>query len=304
MNVSLDKKLITNISSLQSMFNGKSIIISIDSSKSNTAIMVWSRTFKPLNLIELDGSNDKDILELIKLQRDFIKCLFNGSIIVQGGIEDIITKKEEESGGKFSEGLKHHHSRYVITAVYVSIIACFQDNHNITLEPIPNQAWKSAVLPKELNKRNIYKGSVDYVREKYPQYVVGLKPDDGTDAICIGEYMKLRKGISKENIIEDIPDEQELLINPCKYRLYPAETNFKKDISIKFQYNDSLSLDMNARAISNRLKKGQLGLARLSINDISIEELYELCTVTNNNKFEEKTTHLMLVVKRLEEIDI
>lgn len=294
--ISLNKRLISDVSSIASKYKGKSIIVSIDSSKSNTAIWVMSRTYKGIDLIEFDGSKDKDVLELIKLQRDALKIIFSGSEIVEGGIEDIITKKEEESGGKYSEGLKHHHSRYVITAVFISMIVFFQDNYNITLDLIPNQAWKSTVLPKELNKRSVYKGSVDYIRDLYPQYITGDKDDDGADAICIGEYMKIRKGFSKDSKTEDIPDEEEFLLNPCKYRLYAKDTKLKDGVGVQFEYNNNLNLDMNARAIANRIKKGQLGWALCTIDQVSISEIYLLCT----NKFTEKTTHLMLIVKRTE----
>lgn len=293
--ISLNKRVIPDASSIASRYRGKAICISIDSSKTNTAIWVMSRTYKGLDLIEMNGSQDKDILALIKEQRDALRIIFNGAEIVDGGIEDIITKKEEEAGGKFSEGLKHHHSRYVITAVFVSIIACFQDNFNYTLETISNQAWKAVVLPKELNKRGVYKGSVDYIRTIYPQYIIGSKDDDGADAICIGEYMKLRKGIAKEAMLEDIPDEEEFVINPCKYRLYPKDTKVKKGVGVQFQFNDNLSLDANARAIANRLKDGQLGWAIFPIDRVDIEDIYNLCA----SKFDEHTTHLMVIVKRV-----
>lgn len=292
--ISFNKRVISDVSSIASRYTGKTICISIDSSKSNTAICVMSRTYKVLDLIEFDGSKDKDILELIKLQRSAIKTIFNGSEIFDGGIEDIITKKDEESGGKYSEGLKHHHARYVITAVFVSLICCFQDAFDYTLETISNQTWKAVVLPKELNKRGVYKGSVDYIRELYPQYITGTKDDDGTDAICIGEYMKIRKGFSKGSLTEDIPDEGEFIINPCKYRLYSKDVKIKDGIGVQFQYNNSLTLDMNARAISNRIDKGKLGWALFTIDQVSISEIYKFCT----GKFEETTTHLVVVVKR------
>lgn len=294
--ISLNKRVIPDASVIASRYKGKTITLSIDSSKTNTAICVMSRTYKVLDLIEIDGSKDKDILELIKVQRDAVRTIFKGAEIIDGGIEEIITKKEETSGGKYSRGLQYHHSRYVITAVYVSLIACFQDNFGITLTPISNQSWKSVVLPKELNKRGVYKGSVDYIRDLYPQYIIGGKDDDGADAICIGEYMKLRKGLNKEETLEDIPDEEEFIINPCKYRLYPESTNIKKDISVQFQYNENISLDANARAMANRIKRGQLGWALCTIDQVSISDVYKLC----DSQFEEKTTHFKLIVKRTE----
>lgn len=291
--VSLDKRVVSDLTSLSSRYNKKNINISIDSSKTNTAIWIMNKNYKGIELIEIDGSSDKDILLLIKEQRDFLKILFSNCTINDGGIEDIITKKDEESGGKYSEGLKHHHSRYVITAVFISIISFFQDNCNITLTPIPNQAWKSMVLPSHLNKRDVYKGSVSYIRDKYPQYITGNKDDDGSDAICIGEYMKMRSGLNKDSLLEEIPNEEEFIVNPCKYRLY--NNNVKVKDGVQFEYNSNITLDMNARAIANRIQKGKLGYAVLNIDNISIEDVYSLCVGT----FEEKVTHLTLIVKRV-----
>lgn len=294
--VSFNKRVVPDVSSIASKYSGKSICIAIDSSKTNTAIWVMSKNYKGLDLIEFNGSQDKDILELIKIQRRALKIILDGASILDGGIEDIITKKDEEAGGKYSEGLKHHHSRYVITAVFVSCITFFQDNFDYTLETISNQAWKAVILPKELNKRSVYKGSVDYIRNTYPQYITGDKDDDGADAICIGEYMKVRKGLTRESLGLDIPDEGEFVVNPCKYRLYPKDSKINKDIGVQFEYNNTLSLDMNARAIANRIKKGQLGWSLLTIDQVDIQDIYNMCV----GSFEENTTHLTVIVKRTE----
>lgn len=294
--ISLNKRVVPDVSSIASKYSGKTICIAVDSSKTNTAICIMSKSYRVLDLIEIDGSQDKEILELIKMQRKALKIIFDGATILDGGIEDIITKKEEEAGGKYSEGLKHHHSRYVITAVFISFITFFQDNFDYTLETISNQAWKSVILPKELNRRNVYKGSVDYIRNLYPQYITGNKDDDGADAICIGEYMKVRKGYSREAQGIDIPDEAEFTVNPCKYRLYPKDAKIKEGVGVQFEYNPTLSLDMNARAIANRIQKGQLGWALLTVDQVEIENIYELCAGT----FEELTTHFVVIVKRTE----
>lgn len=292
--ISLNKRVVSDSSAIASIYNTKRIRVSIDSSKTNTAICIMSRTYKVLDLIEFDGSKDKDILKLIHEQRIALKIIFSGAIIIDGAIEDIITKKEEEAGGKYSEGLKHHHSRYVITAVFISLIVFFQDNFDITLEPFSNQAWKAAVLPKELNKRDIYKGSVEYIRYKYPQYITGVKDDDGSDAICIGEYMKLRANANTEFTIEDIPDEKEFTINPCIYKIFSINKKVAKQSSVQFRYNELLSLDSNARAIANRIEIKQLGWTICPIDKLDIEDIYKFCT----GVFEENAKQVLLVVKR------
>lgn len=287
--ISFNKKPVQDVSLLSSKYRDKHIIISIDSSKTNTAICVMTRSYKVLDLIEFNGSEEKDILKLIKEQRDAIRIIFNGSKIVSGGIEDIITKKEN------SNSINYHHARYVITAVFVSLICVFQDEFGITLEPIPNMSWKHAILPSELNKRSVYKGSVEYVRQKYPKFVTGQKDDDGADAICIGEFMKMRSGL-KAGELEDISDDVEFSLHQFKFVLYPETTRIKQSVGVQFMYNDSLSLDLNARAIANKLKLGQLGWSILNISNVEVPYIYQYC----KGNFSENTTHLMLVVKRLD----
>lgn len=295
MTVFLNTKEVVDIDSLTGRYKNKSICISIDSSKTNTAICVMSRTYHVLDVFEFNGSQDKDILLLIKTQRDIIRSIFSEAHIIDGGIEDIITKKDETNNGKYSEGLKHHHARYVITAVFVSIICCFQDYFDITLETISNQTWKSTVLPKELNKRDVYKGSVYYVKDKYPLYASGQKPDDICDAICIGEYMKIRKGLNKNDDVIDISDDVEFEINPCKYRLYSNNQVVSKKVGIQFRFNPNLSIDYNARSMANKIEAGQLGWTTVPIDCVSIENIYELCA----GKFDESTKIFKLIVKRV-----
>lgn len=293
--LSLNRRPVS-VASIAGRYRGKSVMVQIDSSKTNSALVVRTRTYKVIDVLEFNGKDDHDVIDLAFEQRKCLRMIFEGANIVKGGIEDIITKKEEESGGRASEGIKHHHSRYVITCVFDSFITCFLDYFNVKLELIPNQAWKAAVLPKELNKRSVYKGSVDYIQKLYPEYITGQKDDDVCDALCIGEYMKMRDGLSKDSLVEDIPDDEEFLLHKCKYRLFPQQTKLSPKVSTQFEYNTNLSLDLNARAIANRIELGKLGWCVLNIDQVSIEDIYQFCT----NEFEERTTHLLLIVKRLE----
>lgn len=295
MYILLNKKPVNDVSSLDSRYAGKSICIGVDSSKSNTAISVTSRTYKVLDLIEFNGTEDRDIYELIKEQRKALRIIFSGCKLVDGGIEDIITKKDETSGGQYSESMKHHHSRHMITAVFISIIVLFQDLLDYTLTPISNQSWKAAVLPEELNRRGVYKGSVDYIKAEYPQYITGNKDDDGADAICITKYMKMKAGMSKDSIIEDIPDEVEFNVYMFNYWLVSEDHESQAKGWTQFEYNQSLSLEMNARAISNRLKISGVGWAFVDIELISIEDIYRFCKF----QFDEVTNRFILLVKRV-----
>lgn len=276
------------------LFRGQSIYVAVDSSKTNTAIAVLNRAYKPICLIELNGSKEHDVLKLIQDQRKYLGLVFEGCTVLGGGIEDIITKREEENG-RYSEGLKHHHARYVITAVFVSIICFFQDKFNLTLELVSNQAWKAAVLPKELNRRGVYKGSVDYIKEKYPKYVTGGKDDDGTDAICIGEYLKLRSGLA-DGSMEDISDDDEFSRYQFKMKFWSPHSKVNESVGVRFLYNPNKTLESNAVSIANHIEYGQLGYTMVPIGHVTLESLYQNF---GGGTFDEVTKEIMLVVKRM-----
>src|SRR5699024_3373474 len=123
------------------------------------------------------------------------------SNILEVYIEDVITKNED---GNVSGVLNYHYVRLVLTSIFVSFMVVFEDYFGVRPKPINNRTYLSAVLPTELNKRNIYKGSVEYIKNLYPEYITGGKDDDGADALCLGIFMKMKHGHSKNQCINEV----------------------------------------------------------------------------------------------------
>lgn len=281
---------------LYGRYSGKSVRLAIDSSKTNSALLVMNRYYKPIDVFEFNGSEDTDVLDLTAEQRVILDKILEGAKVLEVGIEDIITKKEETGNGKFSGGLRHHYSRFVITAVFFSFIMYAQDYKGVKADLHSNQSWKAAVLPKELNKKGVYKGSYDYIKDKYgSKYLTGSRAADNdvTDVFCIGEYMKLKAGLSIDDELLELPDEKEL---PSTKYTFAFTSSIPHNITntVKFVISDKLTVDDNAAAISNRLKDNQYGCAVISIEDVTIEEIYTHVVGT----FEEVTSALYLIVKR------
>ena len=100
------------------MFSGKSIMIAIDSSKSNSALIVSDTSQNILADFEFrGGGKDIDVYDLCKHTRAYLKRIFKGASIAAVGMENIITKKEDNY-----HGLEIHYSRAVITAVFNNYI--------------------------------------------------------------------------------------------------------------------------------------------------------------------------------------
>lgn len=290
----LNRNRVEHVDVITGRYRGKRIAISVDSSKTNTAIYVMNgQTYKGLDVFEFSGDKVKDVLELIKDQREMMSKIFDGAIITDFGIEDIITRKEGKQGtGR--NGLDYHHSRYVITAVFISIIVWLQDTFNIQPGLIPNQSWKAAILPEELNKRGVYKGSVEYVKGIHPEWIInGTKNDDVADAVCIGIYMKLRAGLTIDSEVEEVPSYKEYKKNNFKCMLYPIDLKFgdKKNIQFFIDYEFE-SLEEVAIKIANRLEVGTYGWAEIPISKVNIEDIYLMC----RGKYKEKASSLLLVV--------
>lgn len=269
-------------------YQGKRITIAIDSSKRNTGLTVGDENCNPIDVYDIngkeDGTGEMDVLALCQEQRKFLRTLLGGSKPLLVGIEDIITVNETSSVA----GITQHMSRFKITAVFMSFISFFQDTFGITPELVNNQAWKSAVLPKEYTSRSIGKGSLAYfkaAKSKYAAYT-----DDATDSICILRYLKLVHGITDTIRIEFAEVKRfeygmEIL---CK------ETRFAADTVVWFEYNEGLTVQQNATVMSNRLGEKAAGVAEIPIQILSVGEIHEMVRGT----FPEYVERVLLVVRR------
>lgn len=244
-------------------YGGKKIVIAIDSSKSNTAIVVGDTEGHILNDYEISGAgSDTDVYDLCRDTRDALRQLFHGADIQLIGIEDIITKKEANY-----KGLEVHQSRAKITAVFNNLIFFFDEVFNKMPRFIPNQSWKASVLPEEFRKRTHKKGSKDWFDELGNRWA-GRK-DDVTDAVCIYIFLMKTEEIKVEySVRETKPAECEYT-----YGLFPI--TFKSIESYKkFVIENNDSIEHNMATIAGRLDKNEYGYFAVDISRIPIEWIY------------------------------
>lgn len=258
-------------------YTGKKIAVAIDSSKTNTAIIVGDTYGNVLDDYELNGKEDKDVLLLCKQERAALKSLFEGSKIQLVGIEDIITKKYDREKGS---PMDIHMSRFKITAVFMSLICFFQDVHQVTPELVNNQHWKTTVLPEEYRKRTHHKGSLDYMKDIGSKYA--NRKDDVTDAYCIYQFLAREHGYRNVVAIEE----------PCaanrEYHcgLYPMDTGIPATAK-QFVYNPSLTFKQNCDTMIYHMGlKDEYGYAKVNVTDLTMEEIYEHSAGKRHQRYE------------------
>lgn len=265
---------------------GRSLMIAIDSSKTNTAITVDDEYGNKLDDYELRGAVEDDILQLCWWERKCLSVIFSQARIVVGGIEDIITKKDKN--GQFSHGIEIHKSRFMITAVFMSLITYFQDNHDFTLALINNWSWKAAVLPEEYRKDGHHKGSLDWHRDRGT--VLASRTDDITDSDCIMQYLKMTHNISSTEVIKSEPE-------LSKYKYKAVILALSNDFAglVEYKDNEDVTLENKCAYISNRLKEGEMAYVKIRTSTLTIQQIYTLC----KGRFEQEELQLALCVRRL-----
>lgn len=268
-------------------YDGKEIVIGIDSSKRNSAFTVGDMSRHVLDYYEFDGSQDgtteRDTLLLCQKQRDALKVIFANSKPKIVGIENIITKV---TPGKRT-GMTEHESRFKITAVFMSFIAFFQDTFDITPELINNWTWKTTVLPEQYCSKKYDKGSLAYFKDIGSPY--RNCSDDVTDSVCILEYLYIKHGINARIKIR----------NAEVSRYEHAAVIVQKDrllnyASTLFEYNKELTLEQNATVMSNAIDKCNVGVALVPTTWFSWEDIYKYC----KGKFNSHEDEVKLVVQR------
>lgn len=266
-------------------YTGKHIVIAIDSSKSNTAIIVGTPTGHVLDDYEISGAGaDTDVYDLCQITRTNIKRLFEGANIMYVGIEDIITKKQ-----KGYQGLEIHQSRYKITAVFDNFIFTFQEFFDVMPHLINNNAWKSRILPEEYRTRAHKKGSKDYMQAQGSNY--GYRKDDVTDALCIYQY------IVQVNHFEEIHSIVDLF--PCSksydYIIVPDTATGPG--MIRYEVANSGTLEQNISTVAYHLKPGQLGIFKWPIEQLTIDQIYsERLRVVGKSRFGMNDYNIQIVV--------
>ena len=268
-------------------YRDKKIAIAIDSSKTNTAIIVGDIYGNVLDDYEIDGKSDKDVTLLAFGHRRELRNLFEGAKIQLVGIENIITKKEEHSG---RNPLDIHMSRWKITHIFDSLICFFQDNHNVNPELVNQWDWKTDTLPEEYRKREHKKGSLDYMKDTGSKYA--YRSDDVTDAYCIYVHLSRKHGYKNVKEIEE-PCAAD---KPYSCGIYPLSTKIPTSAK-QFKWNEELTYKQNCDTmVFNTTYTEQWSYAMVDVQCIELADIYNY-SKGNNHELREDKVYVFCKIK-------
>lgn len=281
-------------------YGNRKIVISIDSSKSNSAIAVSDEFGNILDDYEISGAGaETDVFDLCAMTRRQLKSLFRGADILLVGIEDIITKNykggKDSKGGKnygHVNGLDVHQSRHKITAVFDNFMFLFEEFFDIRPIRVNNWDWKVGVLPEEYRKRDHDKGSLDWFNDMGNRWA-GRK-DDVTDAVCINWYLhKMNKIKAVYEVKETMPTnvQYDVAIMPISV---PIPTGAKE-----FVITNNDILQHNLDTIAERIEYGQLGITKVKTSNIPIDWIYSgRLKYTRQYSYDRMTDEVLVTVER------
>lgn len=266
-------------------YSGQHIIIAIDSSKSNTAMIVGTPKGRVLDDYELSGAgSDVDVYDFCKVMRQQLRVLFLDADILFVGIEDIITKKSD--GYK---GLEIHQSRAKITAVFNNFFFMFQDYFNIKPVPINNWLWKSTILPDTYRSRDHKKGSKDWLRDIGNP--LGSRKDDVTDAYCIFQFIIKTYKFKVKDVVETTCPTNKNYI----YTIFPENVDFPGARWYEIRNNDTL--EHNITAVADRCTSEEVALFKWPIDKIPLDIIYsDNLSILGNHVFTRKDKEVVVCV--------
>lgn len=247
-------------------YNGQ-IVVAIDPSKTNCAVIIGDPGGEVLNIMEFSGNNWSqgpvdDTTEFCSELKDFLNRYLGDSEVFKIGLEKAITKR----------GMNHHVSSMVLTEIRGALLGLFYDKYGLQKEDVEvnNWSWKHAILPEGYRGQK-EKGSVRYFWEylKDPTYL-SYYEDDVTDALCIYKYLVLET----KDKYRIACQESEKPIKAYSYSLMPEWADALE--FRQFDYNPSFGVEDNATYFANRSQVN--GIAKVNIDRVSLPDIYKNAT--------------------------
>lgn len=245
---------------------GRDVIVGIDSSKSDSGLVIMDPRGQLLADVDfLGGGESIDVYDFCYDIRKNLDVLFRDARIIEASIEDVITTPHS--------GTLHHKSRTKITAVFDAFEGWFHQRLGHKPNFVNNQTWKASILPSEYNTKDIGKGSVKWL--KAIGHPLGMRGNDNiTDAYCIALYTL--RFINFKVIPNTLETGSE---GYPKYKLYGVMDSSRlldiKDYQLDPTDNSSFSQICKSLALMS-FKYHIKSALRIKVKDIPIKELFEI----------------------------
>lgn len=271
------------IDEIRNEFNKCNIVITVDSSKTSSGVIVGDLFGNVLATIRFIGkySGTSD-LETVALASDIMnacKVIFRGSLIHGFVIEDIVTVNKTGSIKTIKKGIEQHKSREKLTIIFSMFLLLAYNYYHVTPIIVNNNSWKSMVIPDEY-RHGSDKWSVDYCRDKglpfgFPQYNSEGKIDDICDAYCMYEYYFMSRGTKTNEISLINNDNSKLDINILSYN----DIDVMSD-PLELSLNNTISLEDNLRS-ARSMYKFRDWFIPISVDDLSYDMIMNANFIAN-----------------------
>lgn len=255
---------------------GDKVVIGIDQSHTGYALTIMSLRGQPLYSLVIHGKGTY-IDDFVEIQKSVLLRIIDitRECLVRIGHEQVIVSKDYVPMVQLNE----------IRTINKMIIDGALGRG--TLEEINNWAWKAHVLPPDLRRKELKKGSVKYVHDFLH---ISIQDDNITDSICIAKYL-----------LETIPDSRRI-IKPNVTRIVDSVTadyvlcdNLELKVAApNFEYDQDYNLATNVDAISLAFPNIRM-IAEVPLRCLSFNDIANSTTLSDKNKEGVLNTILLIV---------
>lgn len=239
------------------------VVVTIDPSKTNTALVIGTPEKRILNILEFSGNNRgrgpvMDTTVFCEQLRQFLTTYLQNVNLYAVGVEKTILPRGKKA---------HYHSVTVLNEIRSTLLSFFFEVFNVHVIEINNWSWKAAVLPegyRSMNEKGSKRFFIEHMSDTpYANYYEA----DVTDCICMFWYMCSTHCQNYSVFCNRV----EQSFTGFKYTFFPIDSNVCENLR-EVIFNERFSLEDNLAFYSNRL----LGPFCLEVSSdvINIDEVY------------------------------
>lgn len=220
------------------------VVISMDPSKTNFALVIGTPEKTILNILEFSGNNRGrgpviDTTLFCEQLRQFLTQYLQYTNLYAVGVEKTVLPRGKKA---------NYHSVTVLNEIRSTILSFFFEQFQVTPVEVNNWSWKAGVLPegyRSMSEKGSKRFFVEHMSDTpYASYYEA----DVTDAICIFWYLCETTLKSYSMFCNKI----EQSFTGFKYTFVPCDSDVTTNLR-EVIYNDRFSLADNITYYSNRI---------------------------------------------------
>ena len=249
------------------------IVIAMDPSKTNFAMVVGTPEGEVIQIVEFSGNNRgrgpaQDTTVYCQELKQFLSQYFMGANLYVAGIEAAITPHK-----KGKPNYAFHVANMALTEIRGTVLAFFMEEYHIHITEVNNWSWKASELPEGYRGRD-QKYSKKYLIDTDPtNSLISYFQADACDAYFIFKHL-VRTSCSSYIMICNQVEQ------PTRdYSMSIVQKGMLFEDGLReVQYNNMFSIEENATFYANRLSTNFFFYA--PIKDLTLEQIYKYTQYT------------------------